>query len=118
MSKDLVVQSSTHTHTHSADKTVHEVKERLLAAKGNSGLDKVTGAVRVRFLHQTESIFAVLLITTTHHIMLLWKPFWICCSLLFNYTIVSAHFPTKKIFTFKYKYSHICGILLSRLDAL
>ena len=44
------------THTHSADKTVHEVKERLLAAKGNSGLDKVS-TVRVGFLHQTESVF-------------------------------------------------------------
>ena len=29
-------------HLSSADKTVREVKERLLAAKGNPGLDKVT----------------------------------------------------------------------------
>ena len=32
---------SLHTHTHSSDKVIKEVKERLLKARGNPGLEKV-----------------------------------------------------------------------------
>ncbi len=54
--------------------------------------------------------------------MLPWKHFWTCCSLFIHLhngiSRCSYKCYNHKIFTFKYNYSHICGSLLFRQDAL